>query len=1043
MELNVLEKMCLPIASAIILRDQFWKYVDVNEQFVSLLGYTREEFLKMPVDDIIYDRNNREFLNGDMEQAMQGKIMESDIRCRHRNGTECWVHGCVRVFEQQDDQTLFIATYIPITKQKEAEAAAILLQHKYDLISQTTGEIPFDLDLSNWTVLVSNGFNSVRDEAHQFIGDDYYIPFEESLSMVHPMDRDEYRRLMKEAASKVVTGMLESRINIALPGEKANFQWFRMYYRSIRNEDGKMVRVIGRSYNVDEDKLNREAARRDYLTNFFTKGEIIKAINHQIESNPEMPYVMMVIDIDNFKSINDTFGHTFGDSVISDNANTIRSVLPSNALLGRVGGDEFVALLLDCTIERAGARAQELCDAIAKDYTGAGVVRHISASIGLAEYGKHGDNYEEMFEMADGAMYRVKQKGKSNYQVANKRDHKKLEMRVKETADSRVNLDKEGQQFMIFAVNLMIHARNIDGSLNMLLKRITSQFNFDHILLFENVMNQNYMILSNYQSEQLTFHEKSTFKKDSLIQGGERVNDLQIIAGDEAQNCILFQELYEENDLEMPKNLSIGVAKYEHIGDRDGFVFFMSENENFEWTESLCSLLVELMRIISIFVSLRFRVDESKAEIRHIQRRDQLTGLYNFEPFKVKAVAHIESATENNVFALEYLDINNFGYINENYGYKVGDTVLKGLAEDLKNQPYFVSGCRIYSDFFLILYVGETVESLLEDIRAQHRRFTNMHNFQYPSSGMGISSGIYVVDREFPDMEVAFENAILAWKQSKKERKNEMHIFTSDLRKARNREQQILGEFYEALYRDDFQPYLQPKFELGTRKVYGAEILVRWRKPTGEIIPPGEFIEPLERIGYITELDFYMFEELLRNLTRWSKQGKPALIYSTNFSGRHFENGGKDFMNRIRTLLAKYPVNPNYIELEITEGVLIKEKAVVFECMQSLRELGFRVSIDDFGSGYSSLSTLFEIPADVVKMDKSFIDVELNDHRKDLLSEFCRLINVAGKESVFEGIEEDEQEAFLMDCGYNRGQGFVLSKPVPIMEFEKLYLSES
>ena len=409
MELNVLEKMCLPIASAIILRDQFWKYVDVNEQFVSLLGYTREEFLKMPVDDIIYDRNNREFLNGDMEQAMQGRIMESDIRCRHRNGTECWVHGCVRVFEQQDDQTLFIATYIPITKQKEAEAAAILLQHKYDLISQTTGEIPFDLDLSNWTVLVSNGFNSVRDEAHQFIGDDYYIPFEESLSMVHPMDRDEYRRLMKEAASKVVTGMLESRINIALPGEKVNFQWFRMYYRSIRNEDGKMVRVIGRSYNVDEDKLNREAARRDYLTNFFTKGEIIKAINHQIESNPEMPYVMMVIDIDNFKSINDTFGHTFGDSVIIDNANTIRSVLPSNALLGRVGGDEFVACVEgDISSEVCENLVGRLFEEINKIHI-KGMDEPISISVGVTRFpsGDY-DSFEQIYSRTDAAMYESK-----------------------------------------------------------------------------------------------------------------------------------------------------------------------------------------------------------------------------------------------------------------------------------------------------------------------------------------------------------------------------------------------------------------------------------------------------------------------------------------------------------------------------------------------------------------------------------------------------------------------------------------------------------
>lgn len=1042
MELNVLAEMRLPIPAAILCRKDVWYLIDTNNAFEELLGFTHEELHLMPMDNVIFDALTV-FLQMDMDAAIQKKaIVGEEFRLKTKNGQECWVEGRARFYSQIDGSDCLIATYTPIQKQKEIEAATKLLSHKYEMLSQSTGEIPFDLDLSNWTVLVSSGFDDVRKDGYKANQKDFYIPFEQSIQYIHPLDRDEYRRVMKEAAARETTGVIENRINVALPTESAEFQWFRLYYRSIADEDGNMIRIIGRSFNVDEDKLDREAARRDYLTNFLNKREIIKSVNHQLEDNPSIPYVMVVIDIDNFKSINDTFGHTFGDNVIIDNANTIRTVLPSNSLLGRVGGDEFVALLVDCTMEKASIKAKELCDAFQKDYSGDGVVRHISASIGLAEYGKHGNNYKEMFDMADRAMYRVKQKGKSSFQIANKNDNKKVEMRVKETTESHVNLDKDDQQFLLFAINLMTHARNIDGSLNMLLKRIATRFEFDHVLLFENVPNQNYMILSNYQSESLSFYDKSTFKKDPLVHGGETINDLQMISEDQAKNSTILKDVFEENKKEMPEGISVAVGKYEYIGEHEGYILFISENKDFNWMEATSGLLMELNRVISIFVSLRFRMDESKAEIRHIQRRDQLTGLYNLEPFKVKAVAHIEHAPEENVFALEYLDINNFGYINENYGYKVGDSILKNLSEDLKNQPYFVTGCRIYSDFFLILYVGESVESLLEDIQSQHRRFSNMQNYQYPNSGMGISSGLYVVERDFLDMESAFENVTLAWKRSKKERKNEIFVFTKDLRTKRNREQQILGEFYEALYRDDFKVYLQPKFELGTREVYGAEALARWKKPTGEILAPGDFLEPLERIGYVTELDFYIFEELLRNVSIWDKMGKPKMVYSTNFSGRHFENGGKEFMNRIKIIFSKYPVDPNYIELEITESVLIKEKAIVFDCLQELRRIGFRVSIDDFGIGYSSLFSLMEIPADVIKMDKSFIDVKLNSHRKELLTEFAKLIHVAHKTPIFEGVETEEQEEFLMECGYQYGQGYVLSEPMPISEFDKMYLSE-
>jgi len=270
-------------------------------------------------------------------------------------------------------------------------------------------------------------------------------------------------------------------------------------------------------------------------------------------------------------------------------------------------------------------------------------------------------------------------------------------------------------------------------------------------------------------------------------------------------------------------------------------------------------MLQELTRTMAIFVSLRFRMDESQAKIRYMQKRDQLTNLYNQTAFRQAAEAILRHADPNKTYALEYLDINNFGYVNENYGYMVGDDILKMYAEDLSEQEYFCAGCRLYSDFFLILIADEDQDRMLEHLHGRNKRFTNMQNHKYPNSAMGVTAGVYILEDTKMDVEQAIENANLAWKHAKNTGIGDIVLYEEKLRTRRVEEQKVIGEFFEALYRDDFQMYLQPKFVLGERTVYGAEALARWKRPDGQILAPVGFIDSLEKIGYITELDFLYF----------------------------------------------------------------------------------------------------------------------------------------------------------------------------------------
>ena len=162
----------------------------------------------------------------------------------------------------------------------------------------------------------------------------------------------------------------------------------------------------------------------------------------------------------------------------------------------------------------------------------------------------------------------------------------------------------------------------------------------------------------------------------------------------------------------------------------------------------------------------------------------------------VEILAH---SKPDEVYAIEYMDINNFGYINENYGYKVGDSVLKMFAQDIFMQEYFRAGCRLYSDFFLLLIADESQEKMIDRLHNRNKRFSNMQNHRYPNSGMGISAGVYILEDNKMDIEFAIENANLAWKNAKNTGKRDITLYNPSLRIQRTEEQKIVGEFYDCL----------------------------------------------------------------------------------------------------------------------------------------------------------------------------------------------------------------------------------------------------
>lgn len=1026
----------LPVAMAVLKYRDIWVLEDCNEELCNLFGMEKETLLEIKDCRDLISEKDIPIAFRLIELVKKDKAnLSREIRIVRNDGEEYWVGIRLTVFEDEDIDGDILMFMWDMNQHKSNEFKYRILHEKYMLMEEVALEIPFEYDIINDLMLYSHKFAKLRGVEEP---KDEFYPLEIAARDIHPQDRDKFFYTINKASVGEQSGTIDIRCNVAESRRLPQYMWFRLNYKSMIDE-GRVIRILGRLYNVDEDKLLQEEVRRDPLTGLLNKIESEKRAREVLEVHNDQTHIMFIIDIDNFKGINDTFGHTFGDTVISDIAEIIKQMFRENDVVGRIGGDEFFVLMKNVPVEKAALKAEELCGRLSKEYSGGEIRRKISTSIGMSIFKKDGTEYTELFEKADRAMYRAKQSGKDGYAFARPDDVGPIK-NEKTATEQRGRLAKNDKEFLNYANGLMTHARNIDGSLNMLLQQTAVRYKLDLIAIYEEHEDKEHVVLTNYYSQIISLYTKSVFDRtskqiDSALPG-------EILVDEQSPLKYLRQYTDDKEKItdEMCENSTSVSGKIEYVGGRIGCVCFLAIDSERKWTKSELQVFGELTRMISVFVSLRFRMGESKAEIRRIQKRDQLTGLYTLDAFKSKFVNSYDSKIEGKQYAIMYIDIRNFGYINENYGYKIGDNVLKMLTASYMEQDFFVIGARLYSDFFTFLIRSDNKEKMLKEIKQFHKKFANLQDHQFPSSGMSIAAGAYFLSAEKVDIDLALENAILAWKYAKNNAKKNLVIFDEYMRKERNAQQQIIGEFYEALARSDFKLFLQPKFDLRTKEVYGAEALARWEKPDGRIVVPSGFIDALERIGYITELDFYIYEELLKIITRWRKEKRRQITISVNFSGKHFDSDSDEFMNRLDALAIKYDIIPKFIEIEVTEGVMVKNKDSMTNCLNKLREKGYRVAIDDFGTGYSSLSVLMDTPADVIKIDKSFIDKDLTSRQIQFITEIGKIINIAGKESIFEGIETEQQRELLLRCGYEHGQGYLCNEPITVDVFEAMYM---
>ena len=411
---------------------------------------------------------------------------------------------------------------------------------------------------------------------------------------------------------------------------------------------------------------------------------------------------------------------------------------------------------------------------------------------------------------------------------------------------------------------------------------------------------------------------------------------------------------------------------------------------------------------------------------------DLLTKLFDRNTFFSLAQEMI-AQKEEGTYRMVFVNIDSFKMVNEQYGIESGDEVLKWVGESLQRLTDATSGicARISSDNFAMLYEEELVcQSMIDDTYSMAVCPPAINK------KIKLTVGRYIVkDKSLPVVSM-FDRARIAAGQIKGDYEVSFSFYDDSMRNLLIKKQSITDNMEDAVANHEFVVWYQPQYNHANRKIVGVEALVRWKRE-GQFVSPAEFIPLFEQNGFIYKLDKYVWETVCSDISKWIDEGNEPIPVSVNISRKDILHD--DFIDTLRNLLARYRIDYKYMRLEITESAFAEETGLITKKANELIRLGFVVEIDDFGSGYSSLNTLKDVPASVLKLDMRFFEQTSNVQRAGLVIESTiRMAKWLGMSVIAEGVEEEAQADFLKSIGCHYIQGYYYAKPMPKEDFELL-----
>lgn len=950
--------------------------------------------------------------------------------------------------------------------------------------------------------------------------------------------------------------------------ENGAYIWVRAMVNLVEDAETGDVKAFACVKDIDDEKKKQlhlqHLAERDSLTGLYNRSTAEKLIGEYLFSDEnQKSSALFIIDVDDFKEINDRLGHVFGDAVLCELGEKLVSIFSSNDVVGRIGGDEYIVFMKEVgTQKKAMEKAEEILKGFCITYSDSnGEECTISGSIGIAFSFEDGSNFLELYGHADTALYEAKSEGKNSYRIYDGAVFKGYASPRTEIQLMK-NLEQKGfrQNRIEYIFKILYHSDNPVTATHSALELVARHFSFDRGYIFEtskdgkttsntfewcaenitpeidNLQNLPLSVVSNAHS---SFREKGIFIMKSLDdvsaierevlepQGIKSMFQFGIFDKNQLLGFIGFDNCYNEavlsdNEIDEITTICNIIATFfvkHHIDETairdlhtrqevmnhlDSYIYVI-RSETFEvlftndkihnlmkeasnntacysffrgktaqcedcplqrlnsddtervvqeiyndklgiWMEVTASILRWTDGSLACLMNCADITKQKELRQQHIRQLeslayvDELTGCRSYYKFKEDAQAILKKQSDA-LHLLVKLDMYNFRLVNQIYGYEKGNEILRCIAEALekitRNENEIFA--RVSNDEFIALFTIETTE----EIEELNQRFLS-HFYSSMCSSFAFQCkfphGRYVIEpgeAETTDINSMFEKVNIAHKAAKLDRTVESVYYDESMTQEALRVKEIENKMEDALDNGEFEVYLQPKVCLNKSRVGGAEALTRWKNKNVDLFLPGAFIPIFERNGFITKLDFYIFRQVCEIVKGWLDEGIKPVVVSVNFSRLHL--GNPDFVKTLCEIADSVNVDRKYFEIEITETVIYDNINTLEVLLGEIHQHGFSMSMDDFGSGYSSLGMLKNLPVDVIKMDRSFFVNQRDAERsKIVVGSVIHMASRLGIRTVAEGVETQEHIDFLRELRCDMVQGYYFYKPMTVDSFSQL-----
>lgn len=1043
---------------------------------------------------------------------------------------------------------------------RELEHELDLSEIKYSILADCTDCGLWEYDIETKCLNQSKKLHGIWEH------DNLVIPnYRETVlgwGIVHPEDIE----IFKAYCNSMDSGVPNFQYDLRAVTDNSNFTWLRYTGSTYYGEDGKPIKVVGKTIDITKEKQEKEDLERkanlDGLTKLNNKARtrvlIEEYLNkHEAESGLHGFYL---IDIDNFKQVNDTWGHLCGDELLVQFANRLIGSFTTADVLGRVGGDEFLIFVPNIKSYAEGKRiAQKIVNRGSSIYMDNHQV--VTVSVGMSVYPKDAQSYDALYRTADLALYHAKRKGKNVFCAYDK--NRKYDMKKGKGERSEVyneiiykNMDNIETKLFDYSFEMISTADDISEAIDNIMMEVGIYYELFRVSIVEYnfsfkqasvtkfwskeqnqeeieksieiFFSKNWSIIEErFYSQQFYVSTEQAMTSACKNESGEEESrrcfvQFPIFNGEELLGVLTYEKLVmadpKQKDKEghwtpsqistlscISKMISSYLLKLNtksevadellytgYALDSQKLTFYAIDSETYELTyvsryanELFPNIVVgkkcyevvmnqkqpcancpiaglsknkdyfatelysdEFNTWFTTSVSVVRRENNVKqyllcwtdvtAFLERVRSTDKLTGTLAYDKFYAEAIKKLSHTDRN--YSILYFGIRDFARINDEFGFEIGDMVIKLLAsrfQDVLSEHELI--CRIKGDDFIVMVEDKNLYHLKERTYLMCRTTEIFLRTIYPTMNMYCICGMYEITKDDYSLSAILDKANKARKKAYQMFSGDhtFFIYTKEYERQEMEEQQLERDIIEALKMEQFQVYIQPKVSLDSKKIGGGEALVRWIKPDGSMVPPGRFIPLAEKNGMVIEIDHEVYNVLFRQMRQWLDEGKEVPVISLNVSRLHLLDD--EFPSFFESLVDSYGIPHNLIEVEITESVFFDKVDRMISMISKIRDMGFSISMDDFGTGYSTLNIMSNLPLDIIKIDgKFFMNTPLDERNKTIISAIVNLTKSLDFSIVCEGIETLEQVKYITNENCDYAQGYYFYKPMPMSDFAKL-----